>query len=43
MKIGDLAQRTRITKETIHYYIREGLLPKPRKLGRNSADMMRAL
>lgn len=38
MKIGDLAQRTRITKETIHYYIREGLLPKPRKLGRNSAE-----
>jgi len=38
LKIGDLSRRTRISKETIHYYIREGLLPKPRKLGRNAAD-----
>ncbi len=38
MKIGELVQRTRVSKETVHYYIREGLLPKPRKRGRNIAD-----
>lgn len=38
MKIRDLVQGTRISKETVHYYIREGLLPKPRKRGRNIAE-----
>ena len=38
MKIRELVQRTRVSKETVHYYIREGLLPKPRKRGRNIAD-----
>jgi DNA-binding transcriptional MerR regulator len=38
VKIRDLVQRTNISRETIHYYIREGLLPKPRKRGRNIAD-----
>lgn len=38
MKIRDLVQRTRVSKETVHYYIREGLLPKPRKRGRNTAE-----
>ncbi len=38
MRIKELVERTKISKETIHYYIREGLLPKPRKLGRNIAD-----
>jgi len=38
MKIRDLVQRTGVSKETVHYYIREGLLPKPRKRGRNIAD-----
>ncbi len=38
MKIRDLVQRTRVSKETVHYYIREGLLPKPRKRGRNIAE-----
>jgi len=38
LKIKDLVQRTRVSKETIHYYIREGLLPRPRKRGRNIAD-----
>jgi len=38
LKIGELVQRTRVSKETVHYYIREGLLPKPRKRGRNIAD-----
>jgi DNA-binding transcriptional MerR regulator len=38
VKIGDLVQRTQVSKETVHFYIREGLLPKPRKLGRNVAE-----
>ncbi len=38
MKISELVQRTGVSKETVHYYIREGLLPKPRKRGRNIAD-----
>ena len=38
MKMSELVQRTGVNKETIRYYIREGLLPKPRKLGRNMAD-----
>ena len=38
MKISELVRRTKAPKETIHYYIRAGLLPKPRKLGSNSAD-----
>lgn len=38
MKISELAQRTGVSKETIHYYIREGVLRKPRKSAKNSAD-----
>ena len=38
MKIRGLVQHTGVSKETVHYYIREGLLPKPRKRGRNTAD-----
>ena len=38
MKISELAKTTGVPKQTIHYYIRSGLLPKPRKLGSNSAD-----
>ena len=38
LKIKELVQRTQISKETIHYYIREGLLPKPRKRCKNMAD-----
>jgi DNA-binding transcriptional MerR regulator len=38
LKIKELVQRTQISKETIHYYIREGLLPKPRKRCKNIAD-----
>ncbi len=33
MKISDLEERTGIPRETIHYYIREGLLPPPFKKG----------
>jgi len=35
MKISELVKRTNVPKETIHYYIREGLLRKPRKTSRN--------
>ena len=38
MKIGELVKRTGVPKETIHYYIREGLLRKPRKSGSNVAE-----
>ncbi len=38
MKIRELVQLTRVSKETVHYYLREGLLPKPRKRGRNIAE-----
>jgi DNA-binding IclR family transcriptional regulator len=33
MKISELVKRTGVPKETIHFYIREGLLRKPRKSG----------
>ena len=38
MKISELVKRTGVTKETIHYYMREGVLRKPRKVGKNAAD-----
>ena len=38
MKIRELVQHTGVSKETVHFYIREGLLPKPRKRGRNIAE-----
>ncbi len=38
MKIRDLVQHTGVSKETVHFYIREGLLPKPHKRGRNIAE-----
>ena len=38
MKIGELVKRTGVPKETIHFYIREGLLRKPRKSSINSAE-----
>lgn len=38
MKISDLTKRTGVTKETIHHYIREGLLRKPRKRGKKTAE-----
>jgi len=38
LRIRDLVQRSGVSKETIHYYIREGLLPKPRKSGKNVAE-----
>jgi DNA-binding transcriptional MerR regulator len=38
MKISELSSRTHIPKETIHFYVREGLIPRPRKRGKNVAD-----
>jgi DNA-binding transcriptional MerR regulator len=38
MKIGELAQRSGVPKETIHYYLREGVLRRPWKKGKNKAD-----
>lgn len=38
MKISELVKRTSVSKETIHYYVREGLVSKPRKPGKNIAD-----
>jgi DNA-binding transcriptional MerR regulator len=38
MKIGELVKQTGVPKETIHFYIREGLLRKPRKAASNVAD-----
>jgi DNA-binding transcriptional MerR regulator len=37
MRIGELARGTGVSRETIHFYLREGLLPPPRKVGRNMA------
>ena len=38
MKIGKLVKKTGVPKETIHFYIREGLLRKPRKSSVNAAE-----
>jgi DNA-binding transcriptional MerR regulator len=38
LKIRELVKHCGVSKETIHYYIREGLLPKPRKCGKNVAE-----
>lgn len=38
MKISELAERTGVPKETIHYYLREGVLRRPHKKGKNRAD-----
>lgn len=35
MKIGELAQATRSTVETVRYYEKEGLLPEPQRTERN--------
>jgi len=38
MKISELSRRTTVPKETIHYYVREGFIPRPRKKGKNVSD-----
>jgi DNA-binding transcriptional MerR regulator len=37
MRISELARESGISRETIHYYLREGLLPPPVKTGRTAA------
>ncbi|MBI2897090.1 MAG: MerR family transcriptional regulator [Deltaproteobacteria bacterium] len=37
MKIAELARRAGVSRETIHFYLREGLLPRPRKAGQTVA------
>jgi DNA-binding transcriptional MerR regulator len=41
MKISEIVRKTKVPKETIHYYVREGLIPRPRKMGKNVADYSR--
>jgi len=38
MKISELSRRTSVPKETIHYYVREGFIPRPKKKGKNVFD-----
>lgn len=38
MQISELAERTGVPKETIHYYLREGVLRRPHKKGKNKTD-----
>jgi DNA-binding transcriptional MerR regulator len=38
MKISEVVKETKVPKETIHYYVREGLIPRPRKAGKNVAN-----
>lgn len=37
MRISELVAATGVSKETIHFYLREGLLPRPKKTRRNMA------
>ncbi len=37
MRIGELVERSGTPKETIHFYLREGLLRKPKKTSKNMA------
>src|SRR5271155_690746 len=37
MRMAELAEKSGVTRETIHFYLREGLLPRPRKGGRTVA------
>src|SRR5262245_62661339 len=37
MRMAELAQRSGVARETIHFYLREGLLPRPQKGGRTVA------
>lgn len=37
LRMRDVCARTGLARSTIHHYVREGLLPRPRKTGRNMA------
>jgi DNA-binding transcriptional MerR regulator len=36
LRMRDLVRESGLTRETIHFYIAQGLLPRGRKIGRNS-------
>lgn len=38
MRISELIKTTDVPKQTIHHYLNNGLLPKPRKIGKNLAE-----
>jgi DNA-binding transcriptional MerR regulator len=38
MKLRELVDKTGASTETVQFYLREGILPKPRKRGRGQAD-----
>lgn len=38
MRISELIKLTEVPKQTIHHYLKSGLLPKPRKIGKNLAE-----
>lgn len=38
MRISELIKLTAVPKQTIHHYLKSGLLPKPRKIGKNLAE-----
>ncbi|MEN8246087.1 MAG: MerR family transcriptional regulator [Thermodesulfobacteriota bacterium] len=38
MKLRELVGKTGVPRETIQFYLREGILPKPRKRGRGQAE-----
>ena len=37
LRMRDLVRETGLPRETIHFYLAEGLLPRPKKTGRNTA------
>ncbi len=37
LRMAELSARSGMPRETIHFYLREGLLPRPRKGGRTVA------
>ena len=37
LRIGEILERTGVTRATVHHYVKEGLLPSPKKTGRSTA------
>ena len=37
LRMRDVVRETGLPRETIHFYVAEGLLPRPKKTGRNTA------
>ena len=38
MRIGELSERTGVTSASIKFYVREGLLPPPERVGYNRSE-----